>query len=198
MINLDAYTSVKTHLYVSIQIDEYRTGPLASYTPTTLRFSDDNNTFTIDGNVYTPLGRFLAITGSTSELRSSGDTCTISIGGVPNSAISEIVYSKMKGAPVKVYRAYFNASTGVQIGTTVGRFIGSINNYSLAEEFDVEERTSTNIIQIECSSSVTNLENKVAGRRTNPQSMQTYFSSDTSFDSVPTLKGKTFNFGAAQ
>jgi hypothetical protein len=42
------------------------------------------------------------------------------------------------------------------------------------------------------------LENKVAGRKTNPKSQKQFYPSDRSMDRVPTLKGATYNFGAPQ
>jgi hypothetical protein len=196
MPELSSYTSVKTHLYVRLQIDEYRTTSSGSYTPQILTFSDDESSFTINSETYTPLGRFLTVTASTSDLRTTTNTCTISLSGIPANAIEEILYSKVKGAPIAIYRAYFDVSTGTQIGDTVGRFIGSVNNYSLEEDFDIESRTASNILQLECASNIGILETKIAGRKTNPQSMKSFFDSDTSMDRVPTLKEKIFNFGA--
>jgi hypothetical protein len=182
MPELSSYTSVKTHLYVRLQIDEYRTTSSGSYTPQILTFSDDESSFTINSE--------------TSDLRTTTNTCTISLSGIPANAIEEILYSKVKGAPIAIYRAYFDVSTGTQIGDTVGRFIGSVNNYSLEEDFDIESRTASNILQLECASNIGILETKIAGRKTNPQSMKSFFDSDTSMDRVPTLKEKIFNFGA--
>lgn len=196
MPNLNSYTSVRTHLYVRLQIDEYRTTPTGSYTQQILKFSDDGTNFTINSETYTPLGRFLQITESSSELRPTNNPCTIALSGVPNNALNEIMYSKIKGAPVAIYRAYFDVATGTQIGTTVGRFIGSVNNYSIEEQWDIDTRSSSNILQLECSSSIGILENKIAGRKTNPESMKRFFQNDTSMDRVPTLKEKIFNFGA--
>jgi hypothetical protein len=122
---------------------------------------------------------------------------TIGISGIPTDNINEIVYSKIKGAPITVYRGYFTIA-GTQIGDFGGKFIGNVNNYSIQEEFDVAARTSTHILMLECSSSVGLLEQKVSGRKTNPQSQKTFYPSDKSMDRVPTLKGTKFNFGAPQ
>jgi len=196
MANLDAYTSVKTGLFVRLQIDEYRTTSGGSYTAQVLRFSDYETTKTIDGESYVPLGRLLNVTASSSELRSSSNTITVTLSGVPTNAIPEIVHSKIKGAPIKIYRGYFNVATGVQIGDYEGRFIGSVNNYSIQEEHDVINRTASNLLLLECNSSVDLLSQKIAGRQTNPQSENKFYPTDTSMDRVPTLKGTQFNFGA--
>ena len=198
MIDLTGQQSVRTALFVRIDVAEYRTTSGGAYSNEILTFSDHNANFTIDSQLYIPLGNLLNITSSNSELRASSNTITITLSGIPNSSIAEIIYSKIKGSPVKIYRAYFNANTGTQIGTTQGRYIGSVNNYSLDEEYDVVARTASNNLQIECLSNVDILSNKVAGRKTNPQSMKQFYSTDISFDRVPNLKDAAFNFGAPQ
>jgi len=197
MPNLDSYTSVTTGLFVRLQIDEYRTTAGGAYSAQVLRFSDYGSTVTINSESYTSLGDFLSITPSSNELRPTQSQMTIGISGILTDNINEIVYSKIKGAPITVYRGYFTIA-GTQIGDFGGKFIGNVNNYSIQEEFDVAARTSTHILMLECSSSVGLLEQKVSGRKTNPQSQKTFYPSDKSMDRVPTLKGTKFNFGAPQ
>lgn len=197
MPNLDSYNSVKVGLFVRLQVDEYRTTSGGGYTSQILKFSDYDTPVTINGETYTPLGEFLSITASTSELRPTENPVTIALSGIPTNSINEIVHSKIKGAPIKIYRGYFDIS-GTQIGDFTGRFIGSVNNYSIQEEFDIESRTSSHMLMLECSSSVGVLGQKISGRKTNPQSQNTFYPNDTSMDRVPTLKGTKFNFGAPQ
>lgn len=198
MVDLSSYTAVRTSSFVRLQIDDYRTTSSGTYTNQVLRFSDHYTDFTIDGETYTPLGELLAITASTSELRPSSNTISISLSGIPTDSISEILYSRIKGAPVEIYRAFFDISTNAQIGSTVPRYIGSINNYSLEEEIDSIEKTATNTIQFECLSNVDILSEKVSGRRTNPKSMKSFYSNDVSFDRVPNLIDTNFDFGVAR
>lgn len=197
MPNLDSYTSVKVGLFVRLQIDQYRTTSSSAYTPQVLRFSDYESTVTINSEAYTPLGEFLSVTASTSELRPSENPVTIALSGIPTNSINEIIHSKIKGAPIQIWRGYYTIA-GTQIGDFAGRFIGSVNNYSIQEEYDIESRTSSHMLMLECASSVGLLNQKIAGRKTNPQSQKTFYSSDTSMDRVPTLKGTKFNFGAPQ
>jgi hypothetical protein len=197
MPNLDSYTSVKVGMFVRLQVDEYRTTSSGSYGSQVLRFSDYDAPVTINSEVYTALGEFLSVTSSTNELRPSENPVTIGISGIPTNNINEIIHSKIKGCPISIYRGYFNAA-GTLIGTITGRFIGSVNNYSIQEDFDVDSRTSSHILMLECASSVGILSQKIAGRKTNPQSQQTFYPSDTSMNRVPTIKGTKFNFGAPQ
>jgi hypothetical protein len=197
MPDLTSYTSVRTGLFVRLQIDQYRTASSGSYSSEVLKFSDYTSTVTISGEEYVPLGELLNITSSSSELRPSENPVTITISGIPTNNINEIVNSKIKGCPIRIYRGYFTIA-GTQIGTFGGRFIGSVNNYSIQEEWDVATRTSTHMIMLECSSSVGLLGQKISGRKTNPQSQNRFYPSDRSMDRVPTLKGTKFNFGAPQ
>jgi hypothetical protein len=195
MADLTSYTSLISALFVRIQVDAYSTTGVGSYTSQVLKFSDHSEPFTINSEVYTPLGNLLSVSKSVSELRPSSGSLTITLSGIPDSSIAEIIHSKLKGAPVSVYRAFFTIA-GSQIGETEGRFIGNVNNYSLEEDFDPVAKSASNLIQFECLSNIDVLQNKVAGRRTNPESMQAFYSSDTSFNRVPGLVGAQYNFGA--
>lgn len=197
MIDLSSYTAVRTSLFVRIQIDEYRTSPSGSYTQEVLTFTDHNTNYTINGEVYQNLGNLMNVTSSRSQIRASANTVSISLSGIPNSAIAEIVNSKIKSSPVRILRGYFD-SNGNLIGELQGRFRGFVNNYSLEEEYNIDSRTATNQIIIECASSIDVLQNKYAGRRTNPESEKRFFANDLGFDRVPNLENTTFNFGAPE
>ena len=197
-INLSSYKSIQSNLFVRIQVDEYSTNG-SSFSAQVLRFSDMNTTFEINAESYIGAGNFMGITPTSSEIRASGGEVTISLSGIPNTSIAEIVNSKIKGAPVRIYRAFFNAATGGFLniaGNPAGRYRGFINNYSLNEEYDPQTRTSSNTLVLVCSSEVEVLSNKIAGRKTNPESQKQFYPSDLSMDRVPTLENATFNFGA--
>lgn len=201
-IDLSSYRAIQSNLFVRIEVDKYRTTPSGAFTSTVLRFSDLNTSFVINGETYTGLGNLMAITSSVSELRASGGELTITISGIPNTSISEIVNSRIKGCPVRIYRAIFNADTGAFLsipGNPIGRYRGFVNNYQLSEDWDNQTRQSSNTIIMTCASSVDVLQNKVAGRRTNPESFQRFSSittADASMNRVPTLENATFDFGA--
>jgi len=197
MIDLTTYTAVRSSLFVRIQVDEYRTSPSAGYTQEVLTFTDHNTNYTINGEIYQNLGNLMNVTASRSQIRASANTVSISLSGIPNSAIAEIVNSKLKSSPVKILRGYFD-SNGNLIGELQGRFRGFVNNYSLEEEYNIDSRTATNQILIECASSIDVLQNKYAGRKTNPESQKRFFTSDKGFDRVPNLENTTFNFGAPE
>ena len=185
--DLTSYTTIGTALFVEITLS-------GSY----IRFSDYNTTVTIDGNSYQGLGKFIGITSSSSELKPTLEGISITITGIPNSSITDIMNANIKGSPIKVLRVFFNATTGSVLsiaGNPSGRFFGLVNNYSLDEEYDVSTRTGINTITLSCSSLTEILENKIAGRKTNPSSFKSYYSTDLSMDRVPSLVNSNFDFG---
>ena len=198
-INLTSYGAIESHLFVRIQVDEYRTSTIYPYSEQVLRFSDRLTPFTINDEEYIGLGKLMGVTSSSSEIRVSAADLTITISGIPTNSIGEIVNSKIKGCPVRVYRALFDAATGAYLdieGNPLGRFRGFVNNYSLNEEWDNTTKTATNTLVLTCASAVSVLQNKIAGRRTNPESQKKFYPNDLSMDRVPNLENSTFNFGA--
>jgi|TARA_R100000951_G_C2638656_1_gene180149 hypothetical protein len=196
MPDLTSYQSVHTSLFVRLQIDEYRTTSGGAYSQQVLRFSDHFEDYTYNTELYQNVGNFLSISASKSELRASNNEVSVTLSGIPDASIAEIIHSKIKGAPIDIYRGFFDTSTEALIGSLYGRFRGYVNNYSLEEDYDVDSRSATNLIILECASTSSVFDNKVVGRRTNPQSNKLYYPNDTSMDRVPNLQDQTFNFGA--
>jgi len=198
-IDLSSYATVEAALLVRMQCDYYRATANANVSTNTFHFSTYNVPVTIDSEVYTPLGQLLSITGSSSEIRNSPQGISITISGIPNGSIAEIVNSRMKGSSVEVWRMLFDATTKQPLaitGNPAGRFFGIVNNYSIEEEYDSSASTATNTIVFTCASTTEILSNKVSGRRTNPIDQRALYASDSSMDRVPTLSKSNFNFGA--
>ncbi len=186
-IDLSSYKTVETALICKIELPAE-----------TIRFSDYNTSITYDSEEYLGLGQFVGITSTKSELKSTSDGITVTITGIPDTAISQIVNGDVKGSKISVWRYFFDPTTGTALsltGNPNGRFFGIINNYSLDEEYDVVARSSSNTIALICSSQIEILSNKETGRRTNPNSQKTFYPSDLSMDRVPSLIGANFNFG---
>ena len=186
MIDLTNRDSVQSSLFVEILL------------ATPLRFSDHPEDFDIDGETYTALGNFLGVSNTRSQLRTAETDVTITLSGIPNSAIQDVLNTPLKGQPVRILRGFFDISTGNIIDEPQGRFLGFIDNFSISESLDVSNRSASNTVELICSSSVQVLSRKVSGRRTNPQSMKSLFASDTSFDRIPALEETTFAFGKTQ
>jgi hypothetical protein len=198
-MDLSAYGSIQSNLFVRIEVDEYRTTSGGAYSSMVLRFSDLNVSHSIDGESYIGTGGLMSISSTSSEISATGSELVITLSGIPNSSIFEIMHSKIKGCPVVINRVLFNATTGTALaieGNPLGRFSGFVNNYSLNEEFDNTTRTSSNTLVLTCSSNVSILENKIAGRKTNPQSQKSFYPSDLGMNRVPNLVNAVYDFGA--
>jgi hypothetical protein len=191
-LDLSSYKAIQSNLFVRLDL---------TYISTVVRLSDRLTSTTIDGEAYTAAGNLLGITATSSDLASTDNELTITIAGVPNTAISDVINARLKGSKVKIFRGIFNPTTNTLIsmsGNPTGRFTGIITNYSMSEEYDTNTRTATNTISLICSNIVGVLANTVKGRRTNPEDQKKYFSTDTSMDRVSDLVGVYFDFGAPQ
>lgn len=197
--SLSNYKSIESHLFVRIEVEYYKSSPEASPTSQILKFSDLKTSFTINSESYVGLGNLMAITASNSELRSSSGELSITISGIPNSSNYEIVNSRIKGSPVKIYRGLFDPISGALLDiekNPVLRYSGFVNNYSLQEDYNIDTRSSTNTILLICNSTVDVLQNKISGRKTNPVSEKRFYPNDLSMDRVPSIENASFNFGA--
>lgn len=189
MIDLSTYGEIETALFCRMDVPDYAI----------LRFSNYNRPLTVNGESYNGLGTLLGITDSASSLRSSGGGLTITLSGIPNTSIAEILNNKIKGSAIQIWRVVFDPRTGQQLnipGNPAGRFQGIVNNYSLEEDWQPGTDTSSNTMVLTCSSTVEILSNKVSGRRTNPTDQKAFYTGDLSMDRVPTLANSNFNFGA--
>jgi hypothetical protein len=189
-LDLSTYKVIQSNLFVRLDL---------TYISTVVRLSDRRTATTIDGESYTAAGNLLGITATSSDIASTENELTITLAGVPNTAISDVINARLKGSKVKIYRGIFNASTNTLIsmaGNPTGRFTGIITNYSITEEYDTNTRTATNTIGLVCGNIVGVLANTLKGRRTNPEDQKKFYPGDVSMDRVSDLVGVYFDFGA--
>lgn len=188
-IDLSAYASVETHLFIKIDIPDYEV----------LTFSDYYKSYTIAGDTYQALGQLLSVSDTDSNLRATPSELSIVISGIPEGRISEILANRIKGSRVEVLRAFFNPVTGELLnisGNPAGKFKGVIGNYSINDDIAEGGDTGTISIVLTAKSVIDLLNNKVTGRRTNPIDQAQFYPGDESFDRVPALAKSNFNFGA--
>jgi len=188
-IDLSTYAAVQTAMFARIDVPDYAV----------LRFSNYNRPITINSETYTNLGTLVGVTDSTSDIRAVAGTVTVSISGIPNASIAEVMTQQFKGSNIEIWRVFFDANSGQMLnitGNPAGRFQGVITNWSLEEDWQQGSTTTTNRIAFTCSSRVAMLMNKVAGRKTNSQDMRAWYPSDVSMDRVMSLANTNYNFGA--
>lgn len=201
-INLSSYSAIESGLFVKITCDYYKaTFATSSFTTETFLFSDMSRDITIGSDTYTGIGKLMGITTTNSELKISTQDVTVTVSGIPDSALEEFQASRFKGSNIDIYRGIFNAQTGQFLaitGNPMLRFKGLITNLSLNEEYSIEDRTASNSITLSCASTIDIMSRKVSGRKTNPESQAYFYSGDVSMDRVPKLVGSYFDFGASK
>jgi len=183
-INLSAYNSIQTNIFVKIDIPSYQV----------LTFSDYHKTLSQGGVDYTGLGQLLSITQTTSSLRATQEELTIGISGIPSNNIPDILDHKIKGSKITVSRGFFNPDTASLINF-VGKFIGVVSNFSISD--DLSNDTGNIVLTIVSTNIIEMLDNKITGRRTNPTDERLLYPTDASFDRIPGLARSNFNFGAS-
>ena len=189
-LDLSSYSSIQTNLFVNLDI------PGSSV----LTFSDLPYAYTVNSVSYTGLGQLLAITDTTSELRATSQEISLSISGIPTANVPDLLALKLKGSKLTIYRTFFNPSTGALLsitGNPAQKFQGLVSNYDVSDELSEGSQTGSVTLTLACSSIVSLLTRKKAGRRTNPTDEKLFYPTDTSMDNVPALANSNFNFGAA-
>lgn len=185
-IDLSGFRSIQANLFVRLVIPGYAT----------LTFSDYHRTFAIGGVNYTGLGQLLSVGNTEDTLRASPSDLSISISGIPSANVTDILNNKVKGSECQVFRGFFNAVTGVVLniaGNPAGKFQGVVSNYDITDDLTEGSDTGTVTLTLTVTSVVELLENKITGRRTNPQDF-----ANGDMARVLPLQKSNFNFGAPQ
>jgi hypothetical protein len=83
-IDLSSYRDIQTNLFVKMDVPGYQV----------LTFSDYHKDYTIGATTYQALGELLTVTNTTDELRASPRDITVTISGIPNGNVSEILNNR--------------------------------------------------------------------------------------------------------
>lgn len=198
VIDLSIHDEIRVGNFVKINFQRY-----FGDTGVTLKYTDYYR-HTIDGEVYTPTGTLMSISSVKSEMKVSAGTVSVTLAGLPDEDYQYIKNNRLKWASIQIYRAFFDDNGDPLWGADSvvlepqTRFKGIISNYSLTEDYDINTKTASNIILLECTSSVILLQNKIAGRKTNQQSQQQFYPDDLSMNRVTTIQDTDFVFGYKQ
>lgn len=199
-LNLDSYPSLLANYTVQWTCPEYLTTPTGIPQHEELLFTDDIYPLQRDGFTFTPVGKLLSITPSTSSIRGATNSITLTLSGIPDTEIGAVLYSNIKGNIVRIKRYLWDSETAQiqlpSVGSVQGRFFGYIESYSVDDDYDYYGRSQTVSLTLNLNSWVDYLSNNFNARQTNTDSMKENFPDDTSFDRVSALKDTEFNFGA--
>lgn len=154
-------------------------------------FSSAYKEETIDGILYTPMGGLLSVGVQPRELRVTGSDTSITISGIDGNNIYVVLANKVKGSELEIIRGFYNSN--YVMTSTARRFTGIITSYNITE---TREGTDDSfVVTLNASSYKTVLENRIAGRKTNQSSWQSFDSTDTSMNNVYSISGRSFDFG---
>jgi hypothetical protein len=182
-------TSIKHCLLVNILVNEI-----------TYYISNAYGPITFQGQVYTQLGNFLGMSELQDDLKATNNQINLQLSGIPPddgspNYMNIALNSNLKGSRVKVFRAFFNSDGFYNPLAVYLRFDGYVSNFSLNENWDQENKLTTNTIAIQCSNIHAILEKKYTGRRTNDTDQQTLYPGDTGMNYVKALSDTQFDFG---
>jgi len=168
---------------------------------TVYRISNAYGPITYNGNVYTQLGNFLSISEIQNDLKVTNNQLSVVLSGIPPddgspNYMNIALNSNLKGSNIKIYRAFFDVSSGFYVANQVYlRFNGYVSNYGLSENWDQDNKISSNNITILCNSVFGLMEKQFSGRRTNDVDEQRFYPGDTGMSRVKALADSQFDFG---
>jgi hypothetical protein len=165
------------------------------------------NPLTWNGDTYLALGHFLGINDIQNDIKITNAQIALSLSGIPkdpselglgaySSFVDFILSEKIKGSSVKIYRAFFDPDNRELYNDQVSlRFSGYISNFTVTDNPDVNTRTDSYTVVVNCSSIHAVLERRVAGRRTNSTDQKSFYPSDIGMDRVVVISNTSFDFG---
>jgi hypothetical protein len=148
---------------------------------------------TIDGVVYNALGGLLGIGSQQKNLRVTSADTTVALSGISGTAINTVLDNNIRGSLLEISRGFYNNSDILDVANVAPRFTGIITSYNIDE--DRQQKTNNFSVTVNASSYKTVLENRLAGRRTNRESWQSFNSTDSSMNNIYSIATQLFDFG---
>jgi hypothetical protein len=130
---------------------------------------------TVGGITFANLGALLNVGDVQRDMRSTSDDMTIALTGIDPANVGIILGNDIKGSLVEVWRGFFDSNNQIITTPTTQffkRYQGIINNVSISENFDSEQRIRVATCSVSCSSMRRVLENRFSGVRTNQNNWQ--------------------------
>ena len=160
---------------------------------TTYTFSSAYKEETIDGTVYTPLGGLLAVGVQQRDIRVTSADTSLSLSGIDGDNIYVVLAEKVKGSKLEIIRGFYNDS-GI-LTSNAHRFTGIVTSYNISEEMQVLDDTDNFTVTLNASSFKTVLQNRIAGRKTNPSSWEYFNPTDSSMTNIYSISDQDADFG---
>lgn len=152
---------------------------------------------TIDGVAYTPLGGLLAVGNQQKNLRVTSADTTVALSGISGTAINTVLSTNVRGSLLEISRGFYSNSDVLDtVANVAPRFTGIVTSYNIDE--DRQQKTNNFTVTINASSYKTVLENRLAGRRTNKESWQSFNTTDSAMNNIYSISTQLFDFGKDQ
>jgi len=148
----------------------------------------------IDGQYYTPLGGLLAVGVQQRDIRATSADTSITLSGIDGNNIYIALGTKLKGSKIEITRGFYD--NNYILSNTAHRFTGIITSYNIGEELALADDTDNFTVTVNASSFKAVLENRIAGRKTNPTSWQVFNSTDSSMKNIYSISDQNFDFGS--
>ena len=156
-------------------------------------FSSAYKTETISGQTYTPLGGLLAVGIQQRDIRATSADTSLSLSGIDGNNIQLVLAEKVKGSKLEIIRGFYNAN-GI-LTSNAHRFTGIVTSYNISEDMDTLDDSDNFTVTLNASSFRAVLENRISGRKTNPQSWTYFNSTDSSMNNIYSISDQNFDFG---
>lgn len=156
-------------------------------------FSSSYQSETIDGQEYTPLGGLLGVGVQQRDLRTTSADTSITLSGIPKDNIDVALGTKIKGSKIEIIRGFYN--NNYILSNTAHRFTGIVTSYNISDDLQLTQDTENFTVTVNASSFKAVLENRVAGRKTNPESWAVFNSTDSSMNNIYSISDQNFDFG---
>ena len=169
-------------------------GSGTAYDVSVFTFSSAYKFETIGDTTYSPMGGLLAVGIQQRDIRVTSADTSLSLSGIPaddSNNIATVLGYKIRGSKVEIDRGFYN--NNYVLANTAHRFTGIVTSYNITEErHDLVDNFT---VTLNASSYKTVLENKISGRKTNPESWKVFSPLDTSMDNIYSLADQYFDFG---
>ena len=155
-------------------------------------FSSSFKEETIDGQVYSPMGGLLAVGIQQRDIRVTSADTSLTLSGISGDNINVVLAEKVRGSRLDITRGFYNSN--FVMTSTAHRFTGYVTSYSVSEER--HDLVDNYTVTLNASSFRFVLENRIAGRKTNKESWQSFFPNDGSLNNLYSISDQQFDFGA--
>jgi len=156
-------------------------------------FSSAYKPESINGQTYTPLGGLLAVGVQQRDIRATSADTSLSLSGIDGNNIYVVLAKKVKGSQLEITRGFYDAN-GI-LTSNAHRFTGIVTSYNISEELDTSSDSDNFTVTLNASSFKAVLENRIAGRKTNPSSWQYFNSTDSSMNNIYSISDQDSDFG---